>query len=57
VLTYSPSLATIVDGKKELPSGTEEEVEIRACTIYAVEKLRELIGTKAGKEVCAHKSL
>lgn len=51
VLTYSPSLATIVDGKMELPSGTEEEVEIRACTIYAVEKLRELIGTKAGKEV------
>ncbi|GLJ12920.1 hypothetical protein SUGI_0200560 [Cryptomeria japonica] len=51
VLTYSPTLATIVDGNKELASGTEEEVEIRACTIYAVEKMRELIGVKAGKKV------
>eukprot|EP01018_Ginkgo_biloba_P037482 Gb_09644 [translate_table: standard] len=57
VLTYSPSLATIVDGNRELASGTEEEVEIRACTIYAVEKMRELIGTKVGKEYVSSSSL
>lgn len=53
VLSYSSSLASIVDGFKELASGTEEEVEIRACTITAVEKLREQLGARLGKQVCS----
>lgn len=51
VLSYSPSLASMVDSFKELPCGTEEEVEIRACTIIAVEKLRELLRAKFGRQI------
>ncbi|KAA8522608.1 hypothetical protein F0562_013031 [Nyssa sinensis] len=31
--------------------GSEEEVELRACSVYAVEKMRELISKKSGKQV------
>ncbi|EFJ11753.1 hypothetical protein SELMODRAFT_446845 [Selaginella moellendorffii] len=51
ILNYSPKLARIVDNLEELSSGTEEEIEIRACTIAAVEMLREKLRSKAGKEV------
>eukprot|EP00249_Psilotum_nudum_P003991 c17513_g1_i1 orf=190-1119(+) len=51
ILSYSSSLSSIVDACKELPSGSEEEVEIRACAIIAVEKLRELLRYKFGKEI------
>ncbi|KAJ8427624.1 hypothetical protein Cgig2_010886 [Carnegiea gigantea] len=51
VLNYSPSLATIVESNSEIDSGTEEEVELRACSIHAVEKIRELIQRKSGKQV------
>ena len=51
VLNYSPSLATIVESNSEIGSGTEEEVELRACSIHAVEKIRELIQRKSGKQV------
>lgn len=51
VLKYSSALSDTIDSKKEIGSGTEEEVEIRACTIHAVEKMRERIETKFGKKV------
>ncbi|KAL9229829.1 hypothetical protein vseg_005255 [Gypsophila vaccaria] len=51
VLNYSSSLAKIVESNKEIGSGTEEEVELRACTIHAVEKLRDLFRLKSGKQV------
>ncbi|KAG9440486.1 hypothetical protein H6P81_020651 [Aristolochia fimbriata] len=51
VLRYSPALATTIDGNSEIGSGTEEEVEIRACSVYAVEKMKELIEAKIGKQV------
>lgn len=31
--------------------GTEEEVELRACSVHAVEKMRELISVKSGRQV------
>jgi len=43
VLTYSAALAAKVDSKAELPAGGEEEVEIRAATVEAVERLREAL--------------
>lgn len=52
VLRYSSSLANIIEGSNELASGSEEEIELRACSIYAVEKMRELIRNKSGKQVC-----
>ncbi|XP_077233784.1 uncharacterized protein LOC143876060 isoform X1 [Tasmannia lanceolata] len=51
VLRYSSALADTIDANKEISSGSEEEVEIRACSIYAVEKMKELIKTRAGKQV------
>ncbi|KAI7835398.1 hypothetical protein COHA_010694 [Chlorella ohadii] len=40
VLRYAPSLAAAVDAKQELAPGSQEEVEIRAATVVAVERLR-----------------
>lgn len=51
VLKYSSTLANIIDANNEIGSGSEEEVELRACSIYAVEKMRELISQKSGKQV------
>lgn len=51
VLKYSPILSDSINSKKEIGSGTEEEIEIRACTIHAVEKMRERIEKKFGKKV------
>lgn len=57
VLKYSSALSNTIDSKKEIGSGSEEEVEIRACTIHAVEKMRELIETKFGKKVIPYLAL
>ncbi|XP_058080818.1 uncharacterized protein LOC131228985 [Magnolia sinica] len=51
VLRYSSALASVIDANDEICSGSEEEVEIRACTIYAVEKMKDLIKKKSGKQV------
>lgn len=52
VLRYSSALARIIEANMEICSGSEEEVELRACSVYAVEKIREMIGLKSGKQVC-----
>ncbi|XP_022751217.1 queuosine salvage protein-like isoform X4 [Durio zibethinus] len=51
VLKYSSTLASIIEASSEIGAGTEEEVELRACSIYAVEKMRELLSIKSGKQV------
>ena len=51
IISYSPSLSDKVDNCKELEPGSEEEVEIRACTITAVEQLVEKLSNKVGKQV------
>ncbi|KAK6923973.1 Queuosine salvage protein family [Dillenia turbinata] len=51
VLRYGSSVASIIDADNEIGSGSEEEVELRACSIYAVEKMRELIKIKTGNKV------
>lgn len=43
ILTYSPQLAEKVDARQELAVSCEEEVEIRALTILAVERMRERV--------------
>lgn len=40
VISYHPDLAQRIDGQQLLAPGSEEEVEIRATTIWAVEALR-----------------
>lgn len=40
VLKYSPTLEKIIDEKEEISPGSETELEIRACTVVAVEMLK-----------------
>ena len=41
ILSYRPELATRIEALEHLEAGSEEEVEIRAMTVWAVERLRE----------------
>ncbi len=49
VLKYSEVLAKIVDSKAILPSNSAAEIEIRASTIIACEKLKDLCGLSAAE--------
>lgn len=40
ILKYSDDLMDRIDRKEEIASGSEEEIEIRACTVIAVERLQ-----------------
>jgi hypothetical protein len=51
ILKYGSNLSCSIDSNCEIVPGSEEEVEIRACSIYAVEKMRDLISKKFGKQV------
>lgn len=51
VLRYSHSLSSLIESKREICSGSEEEVELRACCVYAVEKIRDLVTKISGKQV------
>lgn len=51
ILKFSPKLASTIEASGEICPGTEEEVELRACSIHAVEKMRELISVKSGRQV------
>lgn len=41
ILSYHPRLAERIDALEPIPAESEEEVEIRAATVYAVEALKE----------------
>lgn len=51
ILKYGSNLSCSIDSNSEIVPGSEEEVEIRACSIHAVEKMRDLIGKKFGKQL------
>ncbi|GMY11886.1 queuosine salvage protein-like [Fagus crenata] len=51
VLRYSSNLSSTIEANSEIGPGSEEEVELRACSVHAVEKMRELISMKSGKQV------
>ena len=46
ILQYDKELEKIVDNKKLIPSGSVEEIEIRANTIWAVELIKEKLANK-----------
>ncbi len=50
ILSYHPDLAERIDLRQDLTAGSEEEIEIRAMTIWAVDALRKTFGL-LGKEV------
>lgn len=50
ILRYSPALAAAVDARQQLAAGGREEVEIRAVTVLAVERLRAALGARLERE-------
>ncbi len=46
VLHYAPELASAVDTGMEVACGSEQEVEIRACTVVAVDLLQQAISRR-----------
>ncbi|HZC79959.1 MAG TPA: queuosine salvage family protein, partial [Ktedonobacterales bacterium] len=46
VLVYAPELAAAVESYTEIPAGSDEEIEIRAATIWAVELLRRALAAR-----------
>ncbi len=52
ILSYRKTLAEAIDNLVPLPAGSPEEVEIRACTVWAVELLRQELAAK-GMQVTA----
>lgn len=50
ILEYAPSLAEKIENRVYLAAGSEEEVEIRACGIHAVELMKQA-AKKAGHDV------
>jgi hypothetical protein len=50
VLEYTPELAAWIDREELIPAGSEEEIEIRACAVHAVELMREALVAQ-GKKV------
>lgn len=50
VLEYAPELAAAVDARRELAAGGREEVEIRAATVEAVERLRAALAARLAAE-------
>lgn len=51
VLAYDDHLAAMVDAEQLLPNGSREEVEIRAATVQAVERLRDMIARRTLRPV------
>jgi hypothetical protein len=49
VLQYSESLSQRIDAQEEIVPGSEEEIEIRAATIVALESIRKVVAAKTGK--------
>jgi hypothetical protein len=46
ILVYAEPLARRVDARVPIEAGSEEEVEIRACTVWAVEELRRALAER-----------
>lgn len=47
ILEYSESLSQDIEAERLIPAGTDEEIEIRACSIHAVELMIE-VAAKSG---------
>jgi hypothetical protein len=53
ILTYSEELRVKIQNKVEIPSHSEEEIEIRACTVHAVELIKKRFAEQYGQEICS----
>jgi len=48
VLRYAPELLARIDAGVQIPSGSPEEIELRACAVHAVELLKAEVNRRGG---------
>jgi hypothetical protein len=53
-LVYDAALAARIDEEKLVEAGSEQEVEIRACGVHAVECLVALLGARGAPTTAHH---
>lgn len=46
ILRFSPELARCIENRELIPAGSDEEIEIRATTIYAVEVIKRMLSAR-----------
>jgi hypothetical protein len=51
VIEYSKNLAERIDNLILIPSGSIEEIEIRAATIWGIELIRQKLGKYSAREI------
>jgi hypothetical protein len=49
ILLYTEALISRIDAEKLIPAGSAEEIEIRACALYAVELLKKALNVSGHK--------
>jgi hypothetical protein len=54
IFSYASSLATQIDSQQELKKHSEEEIEIRASTIWVVELMKQYIQKRIPKVQSFH---
>lgn len=53
LLRYTPALAARIDSEQRLEPGSAEEIEIRACALHGVERLKELLHQQGRPDITA----
>ena len=51
ILKYAPALEQTVESRGSVPAGSEEEIEIRAATVQAVERIRKALEARLRDEI------
>ena len=52
ILKYSDAFASVVDeGRTLVPSGSADEIDMRACTVQAVERMKHALEARLAKEI------
>jgi hypothetical protein len=54
ILVYDEALSTLVDSQTPIPAGSRMEIEIRAATIWAGERIRQALAGRAPEITAAH---
>ncbi len=54
ILVYDEALSTLVDSQTPIPAGSRMEIEIRAATIWAGERIRQALLGRAPEITAAH---
>lgn len=51
ILKYDDAFASAVDAGVSIPSGSADEIDLRACTVQAVERMKHALEARLAKEI------